>query len=140
VTGGTGVKTVWVDDGVPAGASSAADGGDGWTWVNNNPAPYAGASAHQSANAAGEHQHYFFNATATLPVNTGDILYTWIYLDPVNTPSEVMLQWYDAAQGWNYRAYWGANSIGWGTDGTTSRRYMGPLPPSGRWVQLMVPA
>ena len=49
-----------------------------------------------------------------------------------------MLQWYDV--NWEHRAYWGANLIGWGTDGTTSRQYMGPLPAAGQWVQLAVPA
>ncbi len=39
-----------------------------------------------------------------------------------------------------YRAYWGQNLINWGTNGTTSRRYMGHLPASGGWVRLEVPA
>ena len=38
------------------------------------------------------------------------------------------------------RAYWGANLISWGTDGTVSRRYMGALPAVGQWVRLEVPA
>ena len=50
-----------------------------------------------------------------------------------------MLQWYDGSR-WNHRAYWGANNIAWGIDGTTSRRYMGPLPAAGKWVRLEVPA
>ena len=39
-----------------------------------------------------------------------------------------------------HRAYWGANLIGWGSDGTVSRRYMGALPAPGQWVSLAVPA
>ncbi len=72
------------------------------------------------------HQHYFYNATTTLAVAVGDTLYAYVYLDPANPPSEVMLQWNDGS--WEHRAYWGANLIGWGTDGTASRRYMGTLP------------
>ncbi len=49
-----------------------------------------------------------------------------------------MLQWNDGT--WEHRAYWGANLITWGTDGTVSRHYMGPLPATGQWVQLAVPA
>src|SRR5262249_50086662 len=30
--------------------------------------------------------------------------------------------------------------IEWGADGTTQRRFMGPLPPAGEWVRLEVPA
>jgi RHS repeat-associated protein len=100
--------------------------------------PYSGAASHQSAIAPGLHQHWFYGASQTLQVNAGDRLYTYIYLDPANTPSEVMLQWYDGS--WEHRAYWGANNIGWGTDGTESRRYMGPLPAAGGWVRLEVPA
>ena len=112
--------------------------GEGWSWVSSNPAPFSGARAHQSALLSGLHQHYFYNATATLSVAVGDTLFAYVYLDPANPPSEVMLQWNDGS--WEHRAYWGANLIGWGTDGTVSRRYMGPLPAAGQWVRLAVPA
>jgi hypothetical protein len=61
----TGTDVVWVDDAVPAGAILASDGGDAWTWISSNPTPYSGSLAHQSMLAAGEHQHYFYNTTAT---------------------------------------------------------------------------
>src|SRR5205807_912207 len=38
------------------------------------------------------------------------------------------------------RAYWGANSINYGVDGTVSRQFMGALPTAGQWVRLEVPA
>ena len=136
--GGGGSDLVWVEDSVPGGATAGSDGGDGWNWSSSNPPPYAGALAHQSALAGGEHQHYFYNATATLPVAVGDTLFAYVYLDPANPPSAVMLQWNDGT--WEHRAYWGANLIGWGTDGTVSRRYMGALPAAGQWVRLAVPA
>ena len=129
---------VWVDDAVPAGALPASDGGDAWNWISSNPTPYSGTQAHQSVLAGGEHQHYFYNATATLSVAVGDSLFAYVYLDPANPPSEVMLQWNDGS--WEHRAYWGANLIGWGTDGSVSRRYMGVLPAAGQWVRLSVPA
>src|SRR5438105_4204631 len=134
----TGMDVVWVDDATPGGATLAGDGGDGWSWVASNPAPYSGSLAHQSVLAAGEHQHYFYNATTTLAIAAGDTLFAYVYLDPANPPSQVMLQWNDGS--WEHRAYWGANLIGWGTDGTVSRRYMGPLPATGQWVRLSVPA
>ena len=134
----SGTDIVWVDDAVPGGAIIAGDGGDGWSWIASNPAPYSGSLAHQSVLAAGEHQHYFYNATATLAVAVGDSLFAYVYLDPANPPSEVMLQWNDGS--WEHRAYWGANLINWGSDGTVSRRYMGTLPAAGQWVRLSVPA
>ena len=106
--------------------------------VGSNPLPYAGALAHQSALLSGSHQHYFWNASATLSVGVGETLFAYVYLDPANPPSEVMVQWNDGT--WEHRAYWGANLIGYGTDGTTSRRYMGALPAAGQWVRLEVPA
>ena len=42
----------------------------------------------------------------------------------------MMLAW--AAGNWEHRAYWGANKISYGTDGTASRRYMGALPQTGQ--------
>src|SRR5204862_6199752 len=131
-------NTVWVDDALPAGAVASADGGDAWNWVSGSPTPNSGTLASQSTIAAGEHQHFFYNATATLQIGTGDVLYAYVYLDPSNPPSEVMLIWNDGT--WDHAGYWGANSIGFGTDGTASRRYMGPLPALGQWVQLQVPA
>ena len=133
-----GGEVVWVEDSVPAGGVTGSDGGDAWSWISSNPPSYAGALAHQSLLAGGEHQHYFYGATATLSVAVGDSLFAYVYLDPVNPPSEVMLQWNDGS--WEHRAYWGANLLGWGTDGTVSRRYMGALPAAGQWVRLAVPA
>ena len=49
-----------------------------------------------------------------------------------------MLQWYDGT--WEHRAYWGANTLAYGTEGTAGKRSMGPLPQAGQWVQLRVPA
>jgi hypothetical protein len=132
--------TVWVEDAVPAGARIAGDGGDGWTWISSNPTSYSGTLAHQSGLAAGEHQHYFFYATNTLPVGVGDTLFAYVYLDPANPPSEVMLQWWDGSSDDWHRAYWGANFIAFGTDGTVYRRFMGALPATGQWVRLSVPA
>jgi len=133
----TGGGIVWVDDAVPTGGIPAGNG-EGWNWISSNPAPYSGTRAHQSALAAGMHQHYFTGATTTLPVGVGNALFAYVYLDPANPPSELMLQWNDGT--WEHRAYWGANLIAWGTDGTVSRRYMGPLPASGQWTRLSIPA
>lgn len=95
--------------------------------------------ASQSNIAVGEHQHYFYSANNTLSVGVGDKLFAYVYLDPANPPSEIMLQW-NVGGSWEHRAYWGANNIGWGTDGTASRQFMGALPAAGGWVRLEVPA
>jgi hypothetical protein len=125
--------TIWVEDSTPAGATLSASGGDSWNWISSNPTPFSGSLASQSNIASGFHQHYFSGATTTLTVNTGDTLIAYVYLDPANPPSEVMLQWHDGNNGWEHRAYWGANDIGLGTN-------MGSLPATGQWVRLEVPA
>lgn len=86
---------------------------------------------------SGVHEHWFDNATATLDVGTGDTLYASVFLDLANPPTEIMLCWNNG--NWEHRAYWGANSIAYGIDGTDGRRYMGPLPAAGQWVRFEVP-
>jgi len=130
--------TIWVEDSLPSGATGYTRKGDVWAWINDAPPPYSGASAHQSRLKGGFHQHHFKYATDTLAINAGDTLIAYVYLDPANPPSTVMLQWYDGR--WNHRAYWGADTIRRGKNGTDSRRNMGDLPPTGEWVRLEVPA
>jgi hypothetical protein len=86
----------------------------------------------------GIHQHFFNSATTPIQINVGDTLFTYVYLDPDDTPTEVMLQFNDGT--WEHRAYWGANLIPWGNDGTVSRHFVGPLPAVGKWVRLEVAA
>jgi hypothetical protein len=50
-----------------------------------------------------------------------------------------MLMWHDGSS-WEHRAYWGANAITYGSNGTAGRHYVGPLPATGQWVKLSVPA
>jgi hypothetical protein len=130
-------ETVWVADDVPPGATPLGER-EAWTWVRRNPRPLSGKAAHQSAVVAGMHQHHFQGATATLSISVGDRLFAYVYLDPINTPRQVMLQWNDGT--WEHRAYWGGNLIPIGTDGTASRQFVGPLPPPGTWVRLEIPA
>ena len=133
-------ETIWVEDTLPSGATPQSQP-EGWNWVwGDYPAPFSGNAAHQSALLSGMHQHYFNSASSTLTINAGNKVFAYIYLDPTNPPSEVMLQWDDGSGLWEHRAYWGANLIDFGVNGTASRYYMGPLPLAGRWVRLEVPA
>lgn len=132
-----GPETVWVWDNLPTGAVIWGDN-ETWTWVDADPTPISDSLAHQSNVFAGPHQHYFYGATETLTVNAGDTLFAYVYIDPLNPPQQVMLQWNDGT--WEHRAYWGQSLLPWGVEGTNSRRYMGPLPAAGEWVKLGVPA
>jgi hypothetical protein len=127
------LDNVWVNDQLPGDAIPFGDG-EGWDWSTNNV--FFGQRAHGSALAPGLHQHYFLGAVNPMTVESGDTLFAMVYLDPDSPPDEVMLQWHTTD--WLNRAYWGENRIGWGTDGTAERQYMGPLPSTGEWVRLDV--
>lgn len=131
-TSQTVTNTLWVDDFVP-GTSLAADN-ESWTWTTNSPGPLSGTKTHLSTSYSGEHQHYFWDATNTLSFIQGDILYSYIYITATNVPSQIVLQFYGTGDGWNHRAYWGTDTIGWNPD-----VYLGPIPPAGQWVRLSVP-
>lgn len=132
---------VYMEDAVPTGGTQATENGDAWTFVGSNPTPFSGSLCHKSNNVAGDHCHLFTGATDTMPVNKGDILYVYVFPDGTNTPTEIMIQWCATdASSCTHRAYWGANSISLGTDGTSTRRFMGSMPPTGQWTRLEVPA
>jgi hypothetical protein len=73
-----------------------------------------------------------------LSVGSNETLVAYVNIDPNHPPQEIMVQWKSGE--WNHRAYWGANMINWGIDGTNSRRYMGSLPVAGGWARLEVAA
>ena len=129
----------WLDGAVPDDAVVSATGGDGWNWVAAEPAPHSGSLSHQSNLSSGLHEHGFSAASSTMEVDAGDFLFAWVYLDPSEPPSEIMVAWNDGAS-WEHRAYWGENTITYGVDGSAERHPAGALPPTGRWVQLRVRA
>ncbi len=129
-------ETVWVEDALPPGAAPTADGGDAWTWAAD-PKPFSGAAASVSNAAGGPHQHYFANANPGLPIAAGERLLAYVWLDPANPPTEVMMQFNDGS--WEHRAYWGADQLAWGAAGP-SRFHAGELPKAGVWARLEVPA
>jgi Ig-like domain from next to BRCA1 gene len=124
--------TIWVDDQLPSGA--VAEGV--WIWDTSQKA--SGTQSNTEPAQPGIHQHYFYNASP-LVIGANDKLVAYVLLSNCDTPQEIMLQWNDAS-GWEHRAYWGANVIPWGSNGTASRMFMGALPATGQWVRLEVPA
>lgn len=129
------VDHVWFDDELPPGAKPEGD--TPWEWVAA-PAPvHTGARSSRRA-ANGLSQHFFTGASEPLVIQPGDRLFAYVFLDPREPPRTIMLQWNDGV--WEHRAYWGENTIGWGNDGTGSRRRIGDLPKFGEWVRLEVDA
>jgi hypothetical protein len=126
---------VWVDDAPPPGASPAGDGP--WEFVNAPAHPVQSGRASLRVTAQGLKQRFFENAGQKLKVGEGDTLFAYLFIDPLNPPREVMLQWHTAGA-WSHRAFWGENLIPWGKDGTPERLRIGDLPVTGKWVRLEV--
>jgi hypothetical protein len=143
----------WVSEGTPMGGYESSMN-ESWSWVGSwsdgvgwggaTVTPYSGSYFHISGKVAGAHQHYFSGSQEVIRAGTGDVLYCYVNLDSTFPPTEVMLQWYikgdNGAESWEHRAYWGANNLPWGADGTAARHNVGALPTAGQWVRLEVPA
>ena len=126
---------VWFDASVPQGAVFTSSN-DTWKWENSS----TGVQHYNvSSNATGLHYHAFDSAMRKMKVGTGDNIFVNVYLPSGTLPSEIMLQFKENGS-WEHRAYWGANNINLGTDGTASRKYIGPLPTAGTWTTLVIPA
>jgi hypothetical protein len=129
----------WLNGSLPADAIPQSDGGDGWNWTAADAGAPSRARVHPSTLSSGLHEHWFTGASATLAVRAGDTLFAWVCLDAAHPPAEIMLMWHDGSS-WEHRAYWGANTITYGQNGSAGRHPAGSLPSPGRWVQLRVPA
>jgi Bacterial Ig-like domain/F5/8 type C domain len=125
---------VWVDDTLPAGASSY----ESWQWDASQAA--SGTRSHHLSDATGSHSYHFDNATDMLKLGSGDVIVTYVLLSPCRPVREVMLSFIDEAGSAEHRAYWGENIFTNGSDGTGSRMHVGPLPEGGVWTRLEVPA
>jgi len=128
--------TIWVEDAVPPGSVSTGI----WNWSTTQKV--SGTASHTEPVAAGIVQHYFSNSnTNPLVVAAAESIVSYVLINPCEAPREIMLQFQNKATGsWEHRAYWGENVIPWGTAGTISRVFMGPLPQAGAWVRLEVPS
>jgi hypothetical protein len=132
----TAPQTARVDDAFPDGAQPHAGAVQ---WTTDSPTPHSGAKAHTTAATAGEiREHGFDHASEPLEVGEADVLFAYVWLDPQNPPREVMLAWNDGS--WEHRAYWGANLLAYGVDGSAGRKRIGELPKAGEWVRLDVTA
>ncbi len=84
-------------------------------------------------------QVFFDRSYLRRDVAAADRLVAWAWLDPERPPTTVMLQVHCDGGGWEHRAVWGADEIGFGEARTPARRRLGDLPEPGRWTMLVVP-
>ena len=131
----TSKETVWIEDGFPAKATR--QGNKEWKTVSKPEPVFSGGKAFV-LEANGLVQLVIGGANPPLVIEKGMKLFTHVYLDTLNPPKQIMLQFNDGT--WEHRAYWGDNKINWGKDKTTSRHRLGDLPETGKWVRLEVDA
>jgi hypothetical protein len=129
---------VWIDDALPPGAKPEGGPDHPWTFTTKPDHPVLSGEKSVYRQADGLSQWVFTEAQPPLKVGPGDVLFAHVFLDPLNPPREIMLQWYSG--NWEHRAYWGQNAIDWGQDGTPSRHHVGPLPTTGKWVRIAIEA
>ena len=127
---------VWIDDALPEGATPQGDGP--WEFLGAPSHPVFSGKAALRNRAQGMKQRFFDNAARKLRVGAGDTLFAYVYMNTTSPPKELMLQWHTKGS-WSHRAYWGANLIDFGKDGTPARTRLGDLPATGKWVRLEVP-
>lgn len=135
-----GTDEVWMDDALPTGAVGFGHGGDRGEWVSADTLPVSGQRALRSPAAPGLHGYYFGGHVPGWAVEPGDALVVYVYLDPLQPPQMILLQWQDDAGSWEHRAFWGESLWPYGQDTPLARHAMGPLPPAGVWTRLEVPA
>lgn len=123
-------ERVWLDDQLPPGARD-----NGWQWDRGKHQRVT----HTDSPSPLEHRHFFQDTPTGFQVQPGEHLFAWVYLVPENKPETIMVQWHDG-QGWEHRAFWGADKIREGKLGTPSRHRVGDLPEAGQWVRLEVSA
>jgi len=134
------LETVWLDDDFPTGAAVTSGPGGPTAWLTGGEVDGV-LSGRRSLErrASGIGQDHYSSGAAPLEVRPQMEIFAHVWLDPEEPPRSVMLQFH--SDGWKHRAVWGdPDAIAYGDLGTTSRHHAGPLPESGRWVRLAVPA
>lgn len=134
----TTTSTLWFEDGFPEGAS-VQNSGAPQTFVNKTDTDIFSGERALRRTAKGLEQDYYNSGAKPFVVPSGGRIFVHCYLSPQDTPSAIMIQFH--SDQWKHRAVWGEHeSIPFGTIKTDSKRHLGDLPESGRWVRLEVDA
>ncbi|MEN8865573.1 MAG: PSD1 and planctomycete cytochrome C domain-containing protein [Akkermansiaceae bacterium] len=125
-------ETIWFEDGFPKGAKVGSSGHP--LTLVDQPV----SSGKKSLKRGGKEmaQDYYESGAVPLTVPPEARFFLNVFLDPNDTPEEVMIQFHTS--GWSHRAVWGADIIDFGRKGTSERFVAGSLPEKGRWVRLEV--
>ena len=129
---------VWVDDRLDTGGRTQGD----WTFVRDQTVRPHSGEFYRRQISSGLIQHYSVDTTTKkIIVAEGDVLFSWVYISPDDSPNAVMLQFNAGGSDWEHRAVWGGDHISYGKRAGDWVGYnrMGSLPEPGQWVRLEVP-
>jgi Protein of unknown function (DUF1553)/Protein of unknown function (DUF1549)/Planctomycete cytochrome C len=129
------VATVWIDDAQDTGGTSSGE----WNFVSNQSPVHSGSKSRRQ-NGTDLVQHFFIDAVKNVKVVEDTQFYVWVYLDPKNPPSAIMLQLNDGS--WEHRGVWGSDDISFGRkdESWAGYRRLGDRPALGEWTRLEVNA
>ena len=127
-------ERIFVEDAPPTDATLV----DAWK-IAQAPDPVFSGKKSIVREGAGNNQHYFWQSKSPYEIANGeDEFFAYVFLDPIDPPKQVMLQFNDGT--WEHRAYWGKSLIPYGKENTVGKFKMGELPKTGEWVRLAVSA
>ncbi len=131
-------EDVWFEDEFPKGSKVFASPGKPLELVDNKKGKvFSGTKAIRRIDA-GLAQDVCENM-APVTIQKDSVFFAYVYLQDNKLPKSIMLQYHST--NWLHRAVWGDyNAIAWGAANTTERVNMGPLPSTGKWVRIEVPA
>ncbi len=111
--------------------------GNPLTWITKKNGPVSSGARSLRISGKAMTQDYYQSGAEPIVIPPNGRFSFMVFLDPAEAPGAVMLQFHTSA--WKHRAVWGdIAAINFGTINTTERFSAGPLPETGKWVQLEV--
>lgn len=108
----------------------------GWTFINSAKGKVHSGAVARLQRSDGVVQHIANGSKNPLEISEGDVLFSYVWLDPENPPKQVMLQFHKNGS-WGHRAWWGEDLIPYGKGANDSGHWKaGELPTPGDWVRL----
>jgi cytochrome c553 len=129
------VDIAWIDDQtIPQGTRDGV-----WKFIDKKQGPVFSGTQSRKQEGKGNFQHFIWKAKNTINLVKGNVLFVYVYLDTLNPPKQIMLQFNDG-KSWEHRAWWGQDLIEYGGKGSNgvNHRKLGDLPETGKWVRLEV--
>jgi len=128
-------ETIWFEDAFPSGTKPQTAGAPLKLVTKDGGQVFSGniAIERTADKAMGQD---FFSGGAEFAIPAHARTFAHVYLDPVNPPEAIMLQFH--VGGWKHRAVWGDEGklAPFGEVEPHAKVAMGPLPAAGKWVRL----